>query len=183
MPADGVAAGALPPGATLGVLGGGQLGRMFTLAARTMGYRVVVLDPDPQSPAGAVADVQQSGTQLGNDVRQAANDMKAAGSEAAASRLRREAEAAAAVCNPHVTSVLADGLGSSEPHLVLPYLEGVSLRGLDNRTYYRLVPGDPRRYQDPTGCGNALAADRPPEELADEIVALAGAGKRLPRHR
>jgi 5-(carboxyamino)imidazole ribonucleotide synthase len=46
------------PGATVGVLGGGQLGRMFTLQARTMGYRVVVLDPDPQSPAGAVADRQ-----------------------------------------------------------------------------------------------------------------------------
>jgi 5-(carboxyamino)imidazole ribonucleotide synthase len=46
------------PGATLGVLGGGQLGRMFTLQARTMGYRVVVLDPDPKSPAGAVADQQ-----------------------------------------------------------------------------------------------------------------------------
>ena len=44
------------PGATLGVLGGGQLGRMFTLRARTMGFRVVVLDPDPLSPAGQVAD-------------------------------------------------------------------------------------------------------------------------------
>jgi 5-(carboxyamino)imidazole ribonucleotide synthase len=46
------------PGATVGVVGGGQLGRMFTLQARTMGYKVVVLDPDPQSPAGAVADRQ-----------------------------------------------------------------------------------------------------------------------------
>jgi len=44
------------PGATLGMLGGGQLGRMFTTAAQTMGYKVVVLDPDPQSPAGIVAD-------------------------------------------------------------------------------------------------------------------------------
>jgi 5-(carboxyamino)imidazole ribonucleotide synthase len=44
------------PGATLGVLGGGQLGRMFVLAARTLGYRVVVLDPDPYAPAGQVAD-------------------------------------------------------------------------------------------------------------------------------
>jgi 5-(carboxyamino)imidazole ribonucleotide synthase len=44
------------PGATLGVLGGGQLGRMFTMRAQSMGYRVVVLDPDPQSPTGAVAD-------------------------------------------------------------------------------------------------------------------------------
>lgn len=49
--------GMIMPGATLGVLGGGQLGRMFALAARVMGYRVVVLDPDPQSPAGQVADV------------------------------------------------------------------------------------------------------------------------------
>jgi 5-(carboxyamino)imidazole ribonucleotide synthase len=44
------------PGATLGVIGGGQLGRMFTMRAREMGYRIVVLEPDPASPAGAVAD-------------------------------------------------------------------------------------------------------------------------------
>lgn len=44
------------PGATLGMLGGGQLGRMFTIAARTMGYHVIVLDPDPDSPAGRIAD-------------------------------------------------------------------------------------------------------------------------------
>lgn len=46
----------IAPGATLGVLGGGQLGRMFAMAAHRMGYRVVVLDPDPQAVAGAVAD-------------------------------------------------------------------------------------------------------------------------------
>jgi 5-(carboxyamino)imidazole ribonucleotide synthase len=45
------------PGAMLGVLGGGQLGRMFVLQARTMGYSVTVLDPDLQSPAGQMADV------------------------------------------------------------------------------------------------------------------------------
>ena len=44
------------PGATLGILGGGQLGRLFTLAARSMGYRVMVLDPDAASPAGQMAD-------------------------------------------------------------------------------------------------------------------------------
>ena len=44
------------PGATLGMLGGGQLGRMFTTAAQTMGYKVVVLDPDTNSPAGIIAD-------------------------------------------------------------------------------------------------------------------------------
>ncbi len=38
------------------MLGGGQLGRMFTVAARTMGYHVIVLDPDPDSPAGRIAD-------------------------------------------------------------------------------------------------------------------------------
>lgn len=43
------------PGATLGMLGGGQLGRMFTHAAQSMGYEVIVLDPDDNSPAGAVA--------------------------------------------------------------------------------------------------------------------------------
>jgi 5-(carboxyamino)imidazole ribonucleotide synthase len=43
------------PGATLGMLGGGQLGRMFTIAARTLGFQVMVLDPDPHSPAGELA--------------------------------------------------------------------------------------------------------------------------------
>lgn len=45
------------PNAMLGIIGGGQLGRMFTMAARAMGYRVTVLDPDPDSPAGSLADV------------------------------------------------------------------------------------------------------------------------------
>jgi 5-(carboxyamino)imidazole ribonucleotide synthase len=45
----------LPP-ATLGLLGGGQLGRFFVMAAHELGYRVVVLDPDPDSPAGRIAD-------------------------------------------------------------------------------------------------------------------------------
>ena len=43
------------PGATLGLVGGGQLGRMFTIAARNMDYRVTVLDPDPLSPAAEFA--------------------------------------------------------------------------------------------------------------------------------
>ncbi len=42
--------------ATLGLLGGGQLGRFFVQAAHELGYRVIVLDPDPQSPAGRIAD-------------------------------------------------------------------------------------------------------------------------------
>jgi 5-(carboxyamino)imidazole ribonucleotide synthase len=43
------------PGATLGLVGGGQLGRMFTSAARNLDYRVTVLDPDPLSPAAEFA--------------------------------------------------------------------------------------------------------------------------------
>jgi len=46
----------IEPGAFLGLLGGGQLGRMFTMAAQSMGYRVIVLDPGAHSPAGSVAD-------------------------------------------------------------------------------------------------------------------------------
>ena len=44
------------PGATLGVLGSGQLGRMFAIAARQLGYRVHVYSPDSDTPAGQVAD-------------------------------------------------------------------------------------------------------------------------------
>jgi 5-(carboxyamino)imidazole ribonucleotide synthase len=63
------------PGAPLGILGGGQLGRMFTIAARTMGYQVMVLDPDPQSPAGQMADVH---LQTGYDDHGALKNMGAA---------------------------------------------------------------------------------------------------------
>lgn len=45
------------PGEWLGMLGGGQLGRMFCHAAQSLGYKVAVLDPDPNSPTGAVAEL------------------------------------------------------------------------------------------------------------------------------
>ncbi len=45
------------PGARIGVMGGGQLGRMFALAARQMGYRVEVFTPEQESPAGQFADL------------------------------------------------------------------------------------------------------------------------------
>lgn len=47
----------ITPGDWLGMIGGGQLGRMFCHAAQSLGYKVAVLDPDEQSPAGAVADL------------------------------------------------------------------------------------------------------------------------------
>src|SRR5246127_5751650 len=44
------------PGGLLAILGGGQLGRMMAMAARTMGYHVRVMDPEPACPASFVAD-------------------------------------------------------------------------------------------------------------------------------
>jgi len=50
------------PGSTLGVLGSGQLGRMFAIAARQMGYRVHTFSPDTDTPTGQVADVEVVGS-------------------------------------------------------------------------------------------------------------------------
>jgi len=47
----------IAPPATIGILGGGQLGRMLALAGRELGYRIAILDPDPHAPATAIADV------------------------------------------------------------------------------------------------------------------------------
>src|ERR1700735_2342519 len=46
------------PGSTVGVLGSGQLGRMFAIAARSMGYRVHTFSPDEDSPTGQLADLE-----------------------------------------------------------------------------------------------------------------------------
>lgn len=48
----------IPPGSAVGVLGSGQLGRMFAIAARRMGYRVHTFSPDADTPTGQVADVE-----------------------------------------------------------------------------------------------------------------------------
>jgi 5-(carboxyamino)imidazole ribonucleotide synthase len=50
--------GPILPGATIGVLGGGQLGRMFAMSARRLGYRVHTLSPDVDTPAGQIADLE-----------------------------------------------------------------------------------------------------------------------------
>ncbi len=52
--------GIILPGATLGVMGSGQLGRMFAIAARRMGYRVHTFSPDSDTPTGQVADLETS---------------------------------------------------------------------------------------------------------------------------
>jgi 5-(carboxyamino)imidazole ribonucleotide synthase len=57
----------LPPGSALGVMGGGQLGRMFVQAAQRLGYVTVVLDPDAQSPAGHIAHKHIQAAYLSDD--------------------------------------------------------------------------------------------------------------------
>lgn len=49
---------AIRPGETIGIIGGGQLGRYMAIAAKNMGYQVAVLDPTPNSPCGQVSDVE-----------------------------------------------------------------------------------------------------------------------------
>jgi Phosphoribosylaminoimidazole carboxylase (NCAIR synthetase) len=46
------------PGATIGIIGGGQLGQMMSFSAKEMGYKVIVLDPTPNCPAAQVSDDQ-----------------------------------------------------------------------------------------------------------------------------
>jgi 5-(carboxyamino)imidazole ribonucleotide synthase len=48
----------LPPGATIGIIGGGQLGRMLAMAAARLGYRTIILEPQPDCPAAQVANRQ-----------------------------------------------------------------------------------------------------------------------------
>lgn len=50
--------GPLPPGSTIGVIGGGQLGRMLAMAAARLGYRTLILEPQPDCPAAQVANHQ-----------------------------------------------------------------------------------------------------------------------------
>ncbi|MEH7072990.1 5-(carboxyamino)imidazole ribonucleotide synthase [Neobacillus drentensis] len=49
------------PGATIGIIGGGQLGRMMALAAKAQGFRIAVLEPTADSPCGQVADIEVIG--------------------------------------------------------------------------------------------------------------------------
>lgn len=62
---------AILPGATIGILGGGQLGRMLAMAARSLGYRIQVMDPDPSCPARFVVDACFEGSW--DDARAAAD--------------------------------------------------------------------------------------------------------------
>ena len=87
----------LNPGSTIGIIGGGQLGRMLAIAARQMDYKTVVLDPDSNCPAGQVAD---------RVIRSDYSDLKAAS----------ELAALADVVTYEFENVDADSVSSAEKH-------------------------------------------------------------------
>ncbi|WP_417408323.1 5-(carboxyamino)imidazole ribonucleotide synthase [Hoeflea sp.] len=53
-----MSSGALPPGSVIGIIGGGQLGRMLAMAAARLGYETIILEPDSNAPAEQVANTQ-----------------------------------------------------------------------------------------------------------------------------
>ena len=87
----------LNPGSTIGIIGGGQLGRMLAIAARQMDYKTVVLDPDSNCPAGQVAD---------KVIRSDYSDLKASS----------ELAALADVVTYEFENVDADSVSSAEKH-------------------------------------------------------------------
>ena len=87
----------LNPGSTIGIIGGGQLGRMLAIAARQMDYKTVVLDPDSNCPAGQVAD---------RVIRSEYSDIKASS----------ELAALADVVTYEFENVDADSVSSAEKH-------------------------------------------------------------------
>ena len=87
----------LNPGSTIGIIGGGQLGRMLAIAARQMDYKTVVLDPDSNCPAGQVAD---------RVIRSDYSDLKAS----------VELAALADVVTYEFENVDADSVSSAEKH-------------------------------------------------------------------
>ena len=105
----------LNPGSTIGIIGGGQLGRMLAIAARQMDYKTVVLDPDSNCPAGQVAD---------RVIRSEYSDIKASS----------ELAALADVVTYEFENVDADSVSSAEKHkLVRP--SSTVLRTTQNRLH------------------------------------------------
>ena len=124
---------AIPPGSWLGLLGGGQLGRMFCMAAQSLGYKVCVLDPGHESPAGAVADAHIAAdyldeaalTELGRRCRAATTEFEnvpAAALEFLAQQCRVSPDASSvAIAQDRITEkrfIVASGIGVA-PHVVI----------------------------------------------------------------
>lgn len=115
------------------MVGGGQLGRMFCFAAQSMGYRVAVLDPDPTSPAGAVAD---------RHLRAAYDDDTASHrSASSASAEKRFIEASGVPVAPHVVIESAAALAALDDaalDAVLPGILKTARLGYDGKGQVRV---------------------------------------------
>jgi 5-(carboxyamino)imidazole ribonucleotide synthase len=102
----------IAPGVWLGMLGGGQLGRMWVHAAQSLGYRCMVLDPDATSPAGAVADRHVQADYLDEQALQTLGESCAAVStefeNVPAAALERLAALAWVAPNAHAVSIAQD---------------------------------------------------------------------------
>jgi 5-(carboxyamino)imidazole ribonucleotide synthase len=155
--------GALQPGASLGVLGGGQLGRMFVHAAQSHGFRVVVLEPDASSPAAAAADEHLCAaytdgaalahlqarcvaitTEFENVPASALRQLAAAGRSVSPSAAAvevcqhrgREKQCfvqAGVDCAPHALIAIADDLGAAGVHRLLPGILKTASLGYDGK--------------------------------------------------
>ena len=112
------------PGGTIGVLGGGQLGRMMALAARRMGYRLVVLDPSPRCPTAQVCD----GVVVG-----ALDDRESA------KHLARQVDVIT-LDTEHVPADLLAELETIVPVLGVP-VQSAALQGLDSLLSIVQMPG------------------------------------------
>ncbi|HZA95058.1 MAG TPA: 5-(carboxyamino)imidazole ribonucleotide synthase [Burkholderiaceae bacterium] len=138
---------AIAPGSWLGLLGGGQLGRMFCMAAQSLGYKVCVLDPADDSPAGAVADDHIAAdyldrvalTELGRRCRAATTEFEnvpAAALEFLAQHCSVSPDAASvAIAQDRIAEkrfISASGVGVA-PHAVIEHEE--DLRAHDARLF------------------------------------------------
>lgn len=146
----------LLPGATIGVLGGGQLGRMMALAARRMGYRICVLDRDPRCPTGQVADDVVVGT---------LDDVDAA-------RTVAERSAVVTLDTEHVPAALLDAIAA-----ICPVRPGPSvLATIQDRMAQK-------RFLDAQGLAQARWAPAgSPEELAAAVAHIGLPGILKARH-
>jgi GrpB-like predicted nucleotidyltransferase (UPF0157 family) len=133
----------ISPPATIGILGGGQLGRMLALAARALGYGVVVLDPDPLAPAAAVADRVEIG---------AYDDVEAA----------QRLKASCAVVTyelEHVGPAVAAGLdGSGQPLRPGPYPLKLTADRLAERRFVEANEGAVAAWREVAGPAEVLMA-------------------------
>ncbi len=126
------------PGQWLGLLGGGQLGRMFCMAAQSMGYRVLVLDPVANGPAGSVADDQVLADYLDDQ------------------GLARLAQRCVGVTTEfeNVPALALDTLSKSIPVSPSAFSVGVAQNRIEEKAYI-------------SGCGVPVAPHAPVRELAD----------------